>query len=143
MAQAPVISSFSPDTGNPDTTDQEVLSFVGTAPDNSTVGLYSGSTPLGITTASSTGAWSFTTPALANGTYSFTATDIVSGVTSAASAPLVVNVVPATTVTKVAATPGSGTEFSGDKITLTVDMTAPVTVTGTPTPSLSNGGTAT
>ena len=114
MTQAPVISSFSPDTGNPDTTDQDVLTFVGTAPDNSTVDLYSGSTLLGTTTASSTGAWSVTTPALANGTYSFTATDIVSGVTSAASAPLVVNVVPATTVTKVAASPGSGTEFSGD-----------------------------
>ena len=92
MAQAPVISSFSPDTGNPDATDREVLTFVGTAPDNSTVDLYSGSTLLAATTASSTGAWSFATPALADGTYSFTATDIVSGVTSAASAPLVINV---------------------------------------------------
>ena len=143
MTQAPVISSYSFDTGNPDTTDQEVLTFVGTAPGNSTVDLYSGSTLLGTTTASSTGAWSVTTPALANGSYSFTATDIVSGVTSAASAPLVVNVVPATTVTQVAASPGSGTEFSGDQVTLTVDMTAPVTVTGAPALTLNNGGTAT
>ena len=143
MTQAPVISSFSPDTGNPDTTDQDVLTFVGVAPDNSTVDVYSGSTLLGTTIASSTGAWSFTTSALANGIYSFTATDIVAGVTSAASAPLVVNVVPATTVTKVAASPGSGTEFSGDKITLTLEMTAPVMVTGTPTLTLNNGGTAT
>jgi len=56
---------------------------------------------------------------------------------------LVVNVVPATTVTKISAAPGSGTEFSGDKIAPTVDMTAPVTVIGTPALTLSNGGTGT
>jgi hypothetical protein len=54
-----------------------------------------------------------------------------------------VNVVPATTVTKISAAPGSGTEFSGDKIALTVDMTAPVTGTGTPTLTLNDGGTGT
>ena len=53
------------------------------------------------------------------------------------------NVVPATTVIKIFASPGSGTEFSGDKIALTVDMTAPVTVIGTPTLTLCNGGTGT
>ena len=118
MAQAPVISSFSPDTGDPDTTDQDVLSLVGTAPDGSTVDIYSGSTLLGTTTATGSGAWSFTTPTLADGAYSFTATDIVSGVTSAASAALDVNVVPATTVSGVKSS-ASGTEFVGKTMTLT------------------------
>ena len=49
----------------------------------------------------------------------------------------------APTVTQVIASPGSGTENPGDVITLTVDFSKAVTVTGTPTLTLNDGGTAT
>ncbi len=47
------------------------------------------------------------------------------------------------TVTGVAALPVSGTENTGALITLTVDLNKAVTVTGTPTLTLNDGGTAT
>ena len=46
-------------------------------------------------------------------------------------------------VTGVAASPSSGTEVPGNTITLTVSMSEAVMVTGTPTLSLNDGGTAT
>ncbi len=47
------------------------------------------------------------------------------------------------TVTQVVASPGSGTKNPGDVITLTVDLSEAVTVTGTPTLSLNDGAIAT
>ena len=47
------------------------------------------------------------------------------------------------TVTQVVASPGSGTENPGDVITLTVDLSKAVTVTGTPTLTLNDGAIAT
>ena len=47
-----------------------------------------GTIALGTATASSTGAWTFTTAALAAGSYAFTATDTISAGTSAASQPV-------------------------------------------------------
>ena len=71
----------------------------GTAPDGSTVTVSDGGTTgLGTATASSTGAWSFTTADLSAGSYAFTATDTTSAGTSAASS--------AFDVTANAATPG-------------------------------------
>ena len=49
----------------------------------------------------------------------------------------------ATMVTKVTASPTSGVEVTGDTITLTMDFGQAITVTGTPTLSLNDGGTAT
>jgi large repetitive protein len=46
-------------------------------------------------------------------------------------------------VTQVVASPATGTELPGTAITLTLDMSEAVTVTGTPTLSLNDGGTAT
>ena len=46
-------------------------------------------------------------------------------------------------MTQVVASPGSGTENPGAVITLTLDMNKAVTVTGTPTLTLNDGGTAT
>ena len=46
-------------------------------------------------------------------------------------------------VTQVAASPGTGTELPGNTITLTLDMSEAVTVAGTPTLSLNDGGVAT
>jgi hypothetical protein len=48
-----------------------------------------------------------------------------------------------TTVTKVVSSPSSGIELPGNTITLTLSMSGAITVSGTPTLSLSDGGTAT
>ena len=69
------------------------VTLTGTAPDGSTVTVSDGgTTALGTVTASSTGAWSFTTADLAAGCYVFTATDTTSAGTSAASSPFDVTV---------------------------------------------------
>nr|WP_249163123.1 heparin lyase I family protein [Bradyrhizobium diazoefficiens] len=52
-----------------------------------------------------------------------------------------VNVAP--TVTQASASPGTGVEHAGDTITMTLGFSEAVTVTGTPTLSLNDGGTAT
>ncbi|MGO9047034.1 MAG: Ig-like domain-containing protein, partial [Xanthobacteraceae bacterium] len=71
------------------------VTLTGTAQANSTVTVSDGgSTPLGTATASSSGAWSYTTAALAAGSYAFTATDSTSAGTSAASNPFDVTVKP-------------------------------------------------
>ena len=50
------------------------VALTGTAEANSTVKVYDGATLLGSAVANSTGAWTYTTAALANGNHSFTAT---------------------------------------------------------------------
>ena len=71
----------------------ESVTLTGTAPDGSTVTVSDGgTTALGTATASSTGAWSFTTADLAAGSYAFTATDTTSAGTSAASSAFDVTV---------------------------------------------------
>ncbi|WOH56091.1 heparin lyase I family protein [Bradyrhizobium sp. BWC-3-1] len=49
----------------------------------------------------------------------------------------------APTVTQASASPGTGVEHAGDTITITLGFSKAVTVTGTPTLSLNDGGTAT
>jgi large repetitive protein len=46
-------------------------------------------------------------------------------------------------VSNVVSSPSSGAEFPGNTITFTLDFSGPVTVTGTPTLTLNDGGTAT
>ncbi len=62
---------------------------------------------------------------------------------AATATPAVSGVTTAPTVSGVTTSPGSGDEGVGKTITLTVDMSQAVTVTGTPTLSLNDGGTAT
>ena len=73
---APAIASWSNDTGTAGDgiTNDNTLAFTGTAAANSTVRVYDGATLLGTVTANGSGAWSFTTAALADGAHSFTAT---------------------------------------------------------------------
>ncbi|MCA1178232.1 Ig-like domain-containing protein [Pantoea rwandensis] len=69
------------------TTDDNTITFGGTAEAGSVVSVYDGTTLLGTTTASLTdGAWTFTTPVLSNGDHSFTATatDAAGNVSAAA-----------------------------------------------------------
>ena len=74
-------------------TNDNTLTLTGTAEANSTVKVYDGATLLGSATANGTGAWSYTTAALANGAHSLTATATdAAGNTSAASAALSVTI---------------------------------------------------
>ena len=101
------------------------VTLTGTAPDGATVTVWNGATALGAATASSTGAWSLTTPDLSLGSYAFTATDATSAGTSAASSPLDV------TVTTLPAPPsiGTGVENSNQSVTLTGTAPDGATVT--------------
>jgi Bacterial Ig-like domain len=88
---APVVASFSPDTGGIDTTNQ--LTLTGTAEANSTVTIFDGSTKLGTAVANANGAWSYPTGIGSNGVHIFTATATdVAGNIGSTSAPLAVTV---------------------------------------------------
>ena len=92
---APSITSFSTDSGTwaIGITNDNTLTLTGTAEANSTVKVYDGATLLGSATANGSGAWSYTTAALANGAHSLTATATdAAGNTGAASAALSVTV---------------------------------------------------
>ena len=73
---APTIASFSTDSGTvgDDITNDNTLTLTGTAEANSTVKVFDGATLLGSAVANGSGAWSYTTAALANGAHSLTAT---------------------------------------------------------------------
>ena len=144
---APTISSFSTDSGvvGDGITNDNTLTLTGTAEANSTVKVYDGATLLGSVTANGTGAWSYTTAALSNGAHSLTATATdAAGNTGVASTALSVTIdTTAPVVTQTAATPSSGIEFPGDTVTVTLTLSEAVTVSGTPTLALNDGGTAT
>ena len=88
---APTIASFSTDSGTvgDHITNDNTLTLTGTAEANSTVKVYDGATLLGSAVANGSGAWTYTTAALANGAHSLTATaSDAAANTSAASAAL-------------------------------------------------------
>ena len=126
---APLISSFSPDTGTvgDGITDVAVLTLTGTAVADSTVAVFDGTTELGTATANASGAWSFTTGTLANGTHAFTTTDTDAAGTSAASSALTVTVDTHIPVAPSIASFSPDTGTVGDGIT---DATV-LTLTGT------------
>ena len=120
---APTIASFSNDTGvaGDHITSDNTLTLTGTAAANATVKVFDGATQIGTATASSSGAWSFTTAKLADGAHNLTAkaTD-ASGQTSTASATLAVkidttapNAPTMTSTTAVAAAKGSAVTVTG------------------------------
>ena len=73
---APTIASFTTDSGTvgDHITNDNTLTLTGTAEANSTVKVFDGATLLGSAVANGSGAWSFTTAALASGAHSLTAT---------------------------------------------------------------------
>ena len=84
---APTVASFSTDSGvvGDGITNDNTLTLTGTAA-AATVKVYDGATQLGTATANGSGAWTFTTAALANGGHSLTAKAIdAAGNASAAS----------------------------------------------------------
>ncbi len=143
---APTIASFSTDSGvvGDHLTNDNTVTLTGTAEANSTVKVYDGAALLGSITTNGSGAWSYTTAALADGGHNFTATATdAAGNIGLASSPLAVTIdTSSPAVTQTAATPASGIEFPGDTVTLTLTLNEAVTVTGTPVLALNNGGTA-
>ena len=92
---APSITSFSPDTGTvgDKITSANVLTLTGTAEANATVKVFDGTTLLGSAVANGSGAWTYTTAALANGAHNLTATATdAAGNTGAASSATVVTI---------------------------------------------------
>ncbi|RXG91477.1 Ig-like domain-containing protein [Bradyrhizobium vignae] len=92
---APVIASWSPDTGKTGDgiTDASQITLHGTAAAGSTVKVYDGSTQIGTATATSSGSWDYITKVLTDAKHTLTATATdASGQTSAASAALAVTV---------------------------------------------------
>ena len=91
----PTIATFSTDSGvvGDHITNDNTLTLTGTAEANSVVKVYDGATLLNSVTADGTGAWSYTTAALADGAHSLTATATdAAGNTGVASAALSVTV---------------------------------------------------
>ena len=91
----PTIASFTSDSGavGDHITNDATLTLTGTAEANATVKIFDGATLLGSAVANGSGAWSYTTAALANGAHSLTATaSDVAANTSAASAALAVTI---------------------------------------------------
>ena len=118
-------------TGNPPTApviskatvnSNDSVTLAGTAVANSTVTVWSAEgVNDGTTTASSAGAWSFTTPVLGAANYGYSATDTTSAGTSAHSAEMAVTVptVTATSNPPAAPTIPYGVVNSNDSVTLT------------------------
>ena len=131
----PLITSVTVDTGS-STTDQitndNTLTFTGTAEANSVVKVFNGTTLIGTTTASGAGAYSVTASVLPDGTYPnfrVTATDAAGNQSGAATVtPWTIDTVSSITVTGVASDTGISPT---DKITS--DNT--LTVTGTTEPN--------
>ena len=133
---APSITSFSPDTGTvgDGITTANVLTLTGTAEANATVKVFDGATLLGSAVANGSGAWSYTTAALANGAHSLTATATdAAGNTGVASAALAVTVT---------APPGAPTitSFSTDSGTVGDGITNDNTLTLTGTAVANSNG---
>ena len=127
---APSIASFSTDSGTvgDGITNDNTLTLTGTAEANATVKVYDGATLLGSAVANGSGAWSYTTAALANGAHSLTATATdAAGNTGAASAALAV------TIDTTAPVAPSITSFSPDTGTVGDGITTAnvLTLTGT------------
>ncbi len=120
---APTIASFSTDSGvvGDGITNDNTLTLSGTAEAGSTVKLYDGATLLGSATANGSGAWSYTTAALANGGHSFTATATdAAGNTGAASTALAVTIDTAAPVAPTIASFSTDSGVVGDHSPMTI-----------------------
>jgi hypothetical protein len=116
---APSVISFSPDTGTVGAgiTDASVLTLIGLADASSTVSVYDGATLLGSTTANGTGAWTYTTAALANGSHSLMAAETLAGITGPESSALTVIVDTTVPLVPTIASFSPDTGVVGDSIT--------------------------
>jgi hypothetical protein len=128
--------------GNVVNGDQVMLN--GTAQANSIISVYDGTTKLGTVTASASGSWFYETSSLSVGGHSLsaTATDSAGNVGAASAASATISAFTGPIVTKVTTSAATGETVSGSTITFTLKTSSAVSVTGTPTLTLNNGGTA-
>jgi hypothetical protein len=119
---APVIVNYTLNSNN-------TVSLSGSAEANSTIKVYDRQTALGTTTASVSGAWSYTTGTLANGTQVLTATATdAAGNTGAASTPLDPNIGGVTELTGIQSGSRSVANGTTLDITGTVDNAGAITL---------------
>ena len=141
---APTIASYSTDSGTAGDgiTNDNTLTLTGTAEANATVKVYDGATLLGTVTANGTGAWSYTTAALANGAHSLTATATdAAGNTSAASTALAVTVDTVAPVAPAIASYSTDSGAAGDGITNDNTLTLTGTAEANTTVKVYDGAT--
>ncbi|HEV7454998.1 MAG TPA: Ig-like domain-containing protein, partial [Candidatus Saccharimonadales bacterium] len=131
-----------------DSVKANAVTLNGTAEPNSTISIMDGSALLGTTSTNSTGTWTFTTSVLLAGSHSFTAvaTDHA-GNLSTPSLAFTQSLTPLSTLLSITDTPSSGDFNAGKIVTLTLTMSAAVTVSAVggagPTLLLNDGGIAT
>ena len=141
---APAIASFSTDSGaaGDGITNDNTLTLTGTAEANSTVKVYDGATLLGTVTANGSGAWSFTTGALADGAHSFTATATdAAGNVSAASARSASRSIPRRRPRRSIASFSTDSGVAGDGITSDNTLTLTGTAEANSTVQVYDGAT--
>jgi hypothetical protein len=140
----PTISAYSTDSGTvgDGITNDNTLTFTGTAAAGATVSVYDGATLLGAATANGSGAWSFTTGALADATHSLTArASDAAGNTSAASAALTVTIDTAAPGAPTIASFSTDSGIVGDHITSDNTLTLTGTAAASSTVSIYDGAT--
>ena len=141
---APIIASFSTDSGTvgDGITNDATLTLTGTAEANSTVKVFDGATLLGSVVANGSGAWTYTTAALANGAHSLTATaSDAAGNTSAASAALTVTIDTTAPVAPIIASFSTDSGTVGDGITNDNTLTLTGTAEANSTVKVFDGAT--
>ncbi len=141
---APSIASFSTDSGvvGDHITNDNTLTLTGTAEANSTVKVYDGATLLGSATTNGTGAWTYTTAALANGAHSLTATATdAAGNTGVASSALAVMIDTIAPVAPTIASFSTDSGIAGDHITSDNTLTLTGTAEANSTVKLYDGAT--
>ena len=123
-------------------TNDNTLTLTGTAEANATVKVYDGATLLGSAVANGSGAWSYTTAALANGAHSLTATATdAAGNTGVASAALAVTIDTAAPVAPSIASFSPDTGTVGDGITTANVLTLTGTAEANATVKVYDGAT--
>jgi len=134
-------------TSNTDNiTSNTTPTFTGADTANSTITLYDtdGTTVLGTTTADGSGNWTITpSSALTEGSHTLTvkATDLAGNTSSASSGLSVTIDTTAPTVSNVTASTADGSYKVGDTVSIQVNFSEAVTVTGTPQLTLETGST--
>ena len=121
---APVISSNSASPAN-------VVTLNGTAEANSKVTVFDGTTQLGTATANGSGAWTYTTAALASGAHSLSAkaTDAAGNTGAASSSVNMTFTIPAPTIASFSTDSGTAGDGITNDNTLTLTGTAPASST--------------
>ena len=143
---APVVTeSLASDTGSSST--DKITSngtLTGSGDPNAVVHFTVDGNPIaGTATANASGIWTFTPTGLSDGSHTIVASETdAAGNTGSTSFTFTLDTT-APVVTQASASPSTGIEYPGNTVTVTLNLSSAVTVSGTPTLTLNDGGTAT